>query len=166
VAPRLGRVRLLLHRRDHKRAIEELEETRKLAPRDARVFHYLGESYQQQEDHKQAISYFRTALEYDSQQAETHYRLGKSYLEQSKEREAASFLTDATTRARRQGGPAPKWLEDAYYELGYVQRSQSKRRQAIDAWKAYLELVPAERQKENEVIEVKRLLMSLEAQTR
>jgi tetratricopeptide (TPR) repeat protein len=166
VAPRLGRARLLLLRRDFSRAIEELEETRKLAPRNASVFHYLGESYQQQEDHKQAISYFRTALEYDSQRAETHYRMGKSHLELSKEREAASFLSDATALARRPGVPTPKWLEDAYYELGYVQRSLSKRRQAIDAWKAYLELVPADRQKQNEVVEVKRLLMSLEAQTR
>jgi tetratricopeptide (TPR) repeat protein len=166
VAPRLGRARLLLLRRDFPRAIEELEETRKLAPRNASVFHYLGESYQQQEDHKQAISYFRTALEYDGQRAETHYRMGKSHLELSKEREAASFLSDATALARRQGASTPKWLEDAYYELGYVQRSLSQRRQAIDAWKAYLELVPADRQKQNEVVEVKRLLMSLQAQTR
>lgn len=92
--------------------------------------------------------------------------MGKSYLELSKEREAASFLSDATALARRQGTPTPKWLEDAYYELGYVQRSLSKRRQAIDAWKAYLELIPADRQKQSEVGEVKRLLMSLEAQTR
>jgi tetratricopeptide (TPR) repeat protein len=164
VAPRIGRARLLLLRRDFKRAIEELEETRKLAPQNASVFHYLGEAYQQQEDHKQAVSYFRTALQYDRQRAETHYRMGKSYIELNKERDAAGFLTDATALARRQGGPTPKWLEDAYYELGYVQRSLSKRGQAIEAWKAYLELVPPEKQKQNEVVEVKRLLMSLEAQ--
>jgi tetratricopeptide (TPR) repeat protein len=166
LAPQLGRIRLLLVRRDFPRAIEELTKLRETSPRNASVYHYLGESYRQQEDYEQAASYFRTALEYDDSRADAHYGLGKTFLELSKDRDAARALDQATTLARRQGGPPPKWLEDGYYELGYVQRSQSKRREAIQAWKSYLDLIPAERSKERKVIEVRRLLMSLEAQTR
>jgi tetratricopeptide (TPR) repeat protein len=166
IAPRLGRARLLIARRDYPRAMEELTALRALAPKNARIYHYLGEAYQRQEDHKEASSYLRTALEYDGNQPDTHYLLGKTYLELDKERDAARAFDTATTLARRQGGSPPKWLEDAYYELGYVQRGLSKRREAIQAWKAYLELVPEARQKQREVIEVQRLLMSLEAQTR
>jgi tetratricopeptide (TPR) repeat protein len=166
LAPQLGRIRLLLIRRDFARALEELTKLRETAPRNAAVYHYLGESYRLQEEHDKAASYYRTALEYDDNRADTHYGLGKTYLELSKDRDAARAFDRATTLARRQAGRPAKWLEDAYYELGYVQRAQSKRREAIQAWKAYLELIPAERAKEREVVEVKRLLMSLEAQTR
>jgi tetratricopeptide (TPR) repeat protein len=166
LAPQLGRIRLLLVRRDFTRALEELNKLREAAPRNASVYHYLGESYRLQEEHDKAASHYRTALEYDDNRAETHYGLGKTYLELSKDRDAARALDRATSLARRQAGRPPKWLEDAYYELGYVQRSQSKRREAIQAWKSYLELIPPERAKESKVVEVKRLLMSLEAQTR
>jgi tetratricopeptide (TPR) repeat protein len=166
LAPQLGRIRLLLQRRDAPRALEELTKLRETAPRNASVYHYLGESYRLQEDHERAVSHYRTALEYDDNRAETHYGLGKSYLELGKDRDAARALDRATSLARRQTGLRHKWLEDGYYELGYVQRGQSQRREAIQAWKAYLELIPAEREKEREVVEVKRLLMSLEAQTR
>jgi tetratricopeptide (TPR) repeat protein len=166
LAPQLGRIRLLLIRRDTTRAVEELTALRETAPRNASVYHYLGESYRLQDDHKQAETYYRTALQYADNRAETHYGLGKSYLELGKERDAANALGRATSLARRQAGAAPKWLEDGYYELGYVQRSQSKRREAIQAWKSYLELIPKEREQERKVNEVKRLLMSLEAQTR
>jgi tetratricopeptide (TPR) repeat protein len=166
LAPQLGRIRLLLVRRDVTRAIEELNKLRETAPRNASVYHYLGESYRQQEDHDKAASYFRTALQYDDNRADTHYGLGKTFLELDKDRDAARALDRATALARRQAGRQAKWLEDAYYELGYVQRGQSKRREAIQAWKSYLELIPAERAREREVVEVKRLLMSLEAQTR
>ncbi|HWN71114.1 MAG TPA: tetratricopeptide repeat protein, partial [Haliangium sp.] len=166
LAPQLGRIRLLLLRRDFTRATEELTALLKTAPKNAAVYHYLGESYRQQEEHDKAASHFRQALEYDDNRADAYYGLGKSYLELSKDGDAARALDKATTLARRQAGPQPKWLEDAYYELGYVQRSQSKRREAIQAWKSYLELIPEERAKERKVVEVKRLLMSLEAQTR
>ena len=165
LAPQLGRIRLLLLRRDFTRATEELNALLKTAPKNAAVHHYLGESYRQQEEHDKAASHYRDALEYDENRADTHYGLGKSYLELSKDSDAARSLDRATSLARRQV-PPPKWLEDAYYELGYVQRSQSKRREAIQAWKSYLELIPEERAKERKVVEVKRLLMSLEAQTR
>ncbi|ACY19336.1 tetratricopeptide repeat protein [Haliangium ochraceum] len=165
IAPRLGRARLLIARRDFQRATEELEDLRKIAPNEASVFHYLGESLQAQEKHKEAISYFRTALGIDGRRAETHYRLGKSYIERGDERDAASEFTTATQIARNSATP-PSWLVDAYYELGYVQRALSRRGEAVRAWDAYLELVPEAEQNETKVKEVKRLLMGLKAQLR
>lgn len=162
LAPRLGQANLLIQHREFQKALELLANARKLDAKDPLVHFYLGVCYQAQGDDKRAAESLRTSLRYDSRHAEAHYRIGRSYFELSELSDAAAALDRATDLAK---GDEP-WLPRAYLDLGYVQRSRSKRREAIRAWQKYLTHVPEDQDNSAETKEVKRLLMGLREQSR
>jgi tetratricopeptide (TPR) repeat protein len=156
LAPRLGRGRVRLLRREFSLAVAELEAARKVAPQSAPVLRDLGRSHLQMRDMARALPLLEQAAALDGRDPETQYALGDLYYGMERAALAAQHLARAVELA---GADVP-WRAEAYRLLGYADRAAGDRRGAIAAWHRYLEL---ERKPGPERGDVERLLMRLEA---
>jgi tetratricopeptide (TPR) repeat protein len=156
LAPRLGRGRVRLARREYSLAVGELELALKVAPNDAAVMRDLGRAYFAMRDLRQAVPMLERSVALDARNAETHYALGIVYHEVGRAGEAAKHLSAAVELAP----PDAAWRGNAFRQLGYAERANHNRNGAISAWRRYLGI---ERREGAERREVQRMLMRLEA---
>src|SRR5690606_35760975 len=79
LAPRLGRARVRLVRREYALAISELEAARTLAPDSAAVLRGLGQAHLIMREVGKAVPLLERATRLDPDDAEAHYFLGSAY---------------------------------------------------------------------------------------
>ena len=156
LAPRLGRGRVRLARREYSQAVGELELALKVAPNDARVLRDLGRAYLAMRDLRQAVPMLERSVSLDPKNAEAHYALGNVYYEAGRAALSAKHLSISVELA----APDAVWRVDAFRLLGYAQRAARNRNGAISAWRRYLAI---ERAGGVERRDVQRMLMRLEA---
>ena len=154
--PLIGEARVLIQIKSYDKARTALEKVLERWPRNPDAFHHLGVIERRNNELKKAVDYFERALRYDRERADSYHELGQAYFDLDKQRRAAKALTLATRLAK----PDTPWLTQAYLNLGYAEYSRSNRRQAIDAWEAYLARNPSSQAQVNEV---KKLLLRLKA---
>jgi tetratricopeptide (TPR) repeat protein len=156
LAPRLGRGRVRLVRREFALAVTELLEAQKIAPDSAPVLRDLGRAYVEMRDTARGVPLLERAVQLDDSDATAHYELGKIYYEQERSRLAATHLSKAVELATE----STSWRAEGFRRLGYAQRASGNRSGAISAWRRYLTIDridgPARRDTE-------RMLMRLEA---
>ena len=156
LAPRLGRGRVRLVRREFALAVAELLEAQKIAPDSAPVLRDLGRAYVEMRDTARGVPLLERAVQLDGSDATAHYELGKIYYEQERSRVAAIHLSKAVELATE----STPWRAEGFRRLGYAERASGNRSGAISAWRRYLTIDridgPARRDTE-------RMLMRLEA---
>ncbi len=103
----LGRVLLVLHRRDE--AITEFEEALKLSPGDATAAKQLAWLYLEDKQYAKAEAQFRTLLQTSPKDADLHHGLGSALLQQHKFEDSEQALIAAVQLKPN--------LADAYGEL-------------------------------------------------
>ncbi len=84
LAPRLGRGRIRLARREYTLAVTELLDAQKLAPDSAAVMRDLGRSYLAMRDQARGVPLLERAIQLDDRDATAHYELGNVYYEQDR----------------------------------------------------------------------------------
>jgi tetratricopeptide (TPR) repeat protein len=154
--PLIGAFRVHFARRAHKEALAELTRALALAPDDPLVHAGIGDCHLAMGNNRDAVRSLTLAARLDGNRASVHYSLGRAYYELDKPRDAAGALGAAVRLAR---GKEP-WLTEAYRLLGYAERTRGGRAAAISAWREYLARAP---EQSAEVMDVKRLLLRLEA---
>ena len=89
--------------------------------------------------------------------AEAYQRLGKVYRDENNGPKAAETFAIATRLAeeetKKSGHAAPKWLQDAYYDLGQIELNLNDLDKARDAWDKYVGTNPTPSQKLDRVNE-------------
>ena len=156
LAPRLGRARVRLLRREYALAIDELRAAQELDPNGASVMRDLGRAYLAMRDVKSAVPLLERAARAAPNDAETHFALGQAYFDMDRARDAAAHLG----RAVQLGGESDPWRAEAYRMLGYAARSARNDRAAVSAFRTYLELDQKDSAHRRDV---QRLLLRLEA---
>ena len=156
MAPRLGRARIRLVRREYALAIDELKAAQELDPHAASVLRDLGRAYLAMRDVKSAVPLLERATHAAPSDPEAHYSLGLAYFDLDRARDAAGHLG----RAVQLGAEDATWRADAYRMLGYAARSAGNDRGALDAWRRYLELDQKDSAQRRDV---QRLVLRLEA---
>jgi tetratricopeptide (TPR) repeat protein len=156
LAPRLGRARVRLARREYALAVQELTAALKIAPDSAIVHRDIGRAYVAMHDLPHALQALERAVALDERDADTHFLLGDVYHENDRRGQAVKHLARAIELVP-EGAP---WRAEAYRLLGYSQRAAGNRAGAIAAWRHYLAI---ERTDNAERREVQRMLMRLEA---
>ncbi len=132
--PRIGLARVHLARGDFKLALEPLLQAREIEPNDPEIHFLLGRAYRSLIQNDLAITSFSTAINLKPTLAEAHYHRGLALLDVDRAKEATTSFDAAVTHA--QGDE--KWLDDAYYQLGYSARIASDCPTALKAWEQYL----------------------------
>ena len=157
LAPRLGRGRVRLVRREYALAVTELLEAQKIAPDSAEVLRDLGRSYLAMRDLAHGVPLLEQSAQLDADDATTHYALGRVYHDDLDRTRAAAVHLSRAVELATDDTP---WRAEAFRLLGYVQRAAGNRNAAISAWRRYLAIErkdgPARRDTE-------RMLMRLEA---
>jgi tetratricopeptide (TPR) repeat protein len=156
LAPRLGRARVRLLRREYSLAIDELKAAQELDPHGASVLRDLGRAYLAMHDGKTAVPLLEKASHIAPEDPETHFSLGQAYFDMDRARDAAMHFGRAVALAR----PETPWRAEAYRMLGYSSRSAGNNRGALDAWRRYLELDQKDSASRRDV---QRLMLRLEA---
>ena len=156
LAPRLGRGRVRLARREYTLAVAELEAAMKSAPDDPGVVGDLGRAYVAMRDLAHAVPLLERAAKLDASDASIQYTLGEVYYEMDRPRVAAQYLSRAVDLA----GDEATWRAEAFRQLGYAQRAAHNRSGAISAWRRYLAI---ERKDGPVRRDVERMLMRMEA---
>jgi tetratricopeptide (TPR) repeat protein len=156
LAPRLGRGRIRLLRREYALAVTELSDAQKLAPDSAPLLRDLGRAYLEMRDTARGIPLLERAIQLDGGDATAHYALGRIYYEQERARLAAAHLSKAVELAAED----MPWRAEGFRALGYAQRAAGNRSAAISAWRRYLTI---ERTDGPERRDTERMLMRLEA---
>lgn len=156
LAPRLGRARIRLLRREYSLAIDELKAAQELDPHGASVMRDLGRAYLAMHDSKTAVPLLEKASHIAPDDPETHFSLGQAYFDMDRSRDAAMHFGRAVALAR----PEMPWRAEAYRMLGYASRSAGNNRGALDAWRRYLELDQKDSASRRDV---QRLMLRLEA---
>jgi predicted Zn finger-like uncharacterized protein len=156
MAPRLGRARIRLLRREYALAIDELKAAQELDPHAASVMRDLGRAYLAMRDVKTAVPLLERATHAAPEDPEAHFTLGQAYFDLDRARDAAAHLGRAV-QLGKEGAP---WRAEAYRMLGYASRSANNNRGALDAWRRYLELDQRDSAQRRDV---QRLILRLEA---
>ena len=156
MAPRLGRARIRLLRREYALAIDELKAAQELDPQAASVMRDLGRAYLAMRDVKTAVPLLERATHAAPEDPEAHFTLGQAYFDLDRARDAAAHLGRAV-QLGKEGAP---WRAEAYRMLGYASRSANNNRGALDAWRRYLELDQRDSAQRRDV---QRLVLRLEA---
>jgi predicted Zn finger-like uncharacterized protein len=156
MAPRLGRARIRLLRREYALAIDELKAAQELDANAATVLRDLGRAYLAMRDVKTAVPLLERSLQAAAGDPEAHFLLGQAYFDLDRAREAAGQLA----RAVQLGKEDATWRAEAYRMLGYASRSANNNRAALDAWRRYLELDQKDSAQRRDV---QRLILRLEA---
>jgi tetratricopeptide (TPR) repeat protein len=114
-----------------------------MAPDRSHLHFLLGDSLLELGRQKQAIDALKRVGS-DAEPAvlaEASYRLGRAYYDLDQGGAAAAALARATRTAQRLEGEVA-WLAEAYRLEGYAHKAAGNRRQAVAAWKAYLDMTP------------------------
>jgi tetratricopeptide (TPR) repeat protein len=156
LAPRLGRGRVRLQRREYTQAVGELEAALKVAPDSAEVLRDLGRSHLAMLATDRAVPLLERAASLDSRDPLTHYELGRAYFELERAGAAAGHLARAVELVPES---AP-WRGEAFRLLGFAQRAAGNHSGAISAFRRYLAI---ERTDGPERRDAERMLMRLEA---
>ena len=156
LAPRLGRGRVRLARREFAVAVSELEAAQKVAPASAEVMRDLGRAHLAMRDIAHAVPLLERAAAMNERDPETHFALGTVYYEADRSRAAVQHLSRAVDLAPEN---AP-WRAEAFRKLGWSQRAIHNRAGAISAWRRYLAI---DRVDGPERRDTERMLMRLEA---
>ncbi|HUQ03046.1 MAG TPA: tetratricopeptide repeat protein [Kofleriaceae bacterium] len=145
--PRLGRGRLHLARLEHAKAVEACQEALALAPNEPSIPYCIGMGYAGVNDKPKAVEWLTRAVR-AKPLADAYYELGKIYVDfGGHESQAAAALTRATelgVKQERDTGVNVPWLTQAYYTLGDVSGTLSRRREQCKAYKAFLERNPTD----------------------
>jgi tetratricopeptide (TPR) repeat protein len=145
--PRLGRGRLHLARLEHAKAVEACQEALALAPNEPSIPYCVGMGYAGLKNNAKAVEWLSRAVR-ARPMADAYYELGTIYIDKGgRESEAANALTRATelgVKQEREIGTNVPWLTQAYYLLGDVSGSLSRRREECRAYKAFLERRPSD----------------------
>jgi tetratricopeptide (TPR) repeat protein len=157
LAPRLGRARVRLLRREYALAIDELKAAQELDPHGAAVLRDMGRAYLAMHDGKNAVPLLETAVHTAPDDAEAHFALGQAYFDMDRSRDAAAQLGRAVQLAPE----TAVWRAEGYRMLGYASRSAGNNRGAAEAWRRYLELDTKDSASRRDV---QRLMLRLQAQ--
>jgi len=167
--PRYGVIRVRMKNQSFALALQELELLDKLRPRDAWVWRKMGESYLALQKFPKAIAAFSLAVAYGDRDPLTSYRLGRAYFDDDRVGESTRALERATAlievkrkeaHARGSSYSEPKWTVEVYKLLGHAHRIRGNKRQAVKAWRQYLQRNPGN---QAEVRDIKKLLKRLGA---
>jgi tetratricopeptide (TPR) repeat protein len=156
LAPRLGRGRVRLARREFGVAVSELEAAQKVAPNSSEVMRDLGRAHLAMRDVTHAVPLLERAVAMNEHDPETHYALGTVYYDIDRTAAAAQHLG----RAVELSSDDVPWRGEAFRLLGWAQRASHNRAGAISAWRRYLAI---ERKDGPERRDTQRMLMRLEA---
>jgi tetratricopeptide (TPR) repeat protein len=153
LASQMGRGRLHTARGEYDRALESFEAARAIAPDTVGIAYGEGIAYQQLGNKPKAIEWLTRAVQ-QQKLADAYYRLALLYLDANNAGAAAGAYTSATEIAladERTGKPAPKWLTEAFWQLGQLDETTGNERGACAAYDHYLERNPADTIKVREV---------------
>jgi tetratricopeptide (TPR) repeat protein len=131
----LGKALTTLSRYDE--AISTFNKLRKLL-RKTRwdlMYHFLGDVYKKSGDFNNAECFFKRAIEINSDSSMHYVFLGGLYAEQGRFDKAEYLLEKATSFQEDD-------LDEAYYNLGVVQKAQERYDEAIESLKKALEIDP------------------------
>jgi len=156
LAPRLGRGRVRLLRREYTLAVVELTAAQKVAPDSPEVLRDLGRAYVAMSDLRQGVPLLEQAAALDGRDPVTQHALGSAYYGLGRAAQSAQHLSRAVELA----APDAPWRADAFQQLGYAERAAGNRAGAIGAWRRYLAI---ERTDGPQRRDVQRLLMRLES---
>jgi tetratricopeptide (TPR) repeat protein len=124
-----------------KDALKDAMRALELNPRRVEAQALVAECYDELRQLTQAVTAYQMALSASPNRGEWWYKLGRVYLDQGTR--GAGF--DALERAIKLGDaidPPPYWLADSYRLVGDVARAANNRKNAVTAYKRYLELAP------------------------
>src|SRR5262249_15440465 len=105
-----------------------------IEPNDPEVHFGLGRAYRGLQQNELAIDSFGTAVRLKPGMAEAHYLRGLCLIDLDRAKEAAVSFQGAVTHATGD----EKWLDSAYYQLGYSARIAGDNATALKAWEQYL----------------------------
>ena len=135
LAPRLGRGRVRLLRREYTLAVVELTAAQKVAPENPEVLRDLGRAYIAMGDVRQGVPLLEQAAALAPRDPLTHWTLGDTYFETERAQLAIQHLGRAVELAPEKAD----WVPEAYRVLGYAHRAVNNKAGAIAAWKQYLQ---------------------------
>jgi tetratricopeptide (TPR) repeat protein len=138
LAPRMGRARIHLLRREWSAALPELHEAALLEAENAEIYLRMGDCYYELDDKDAATLAYKQAVTRNSGWAEAYFKLGRIYYDKDKGSDTIDNLSRAVTLAP----PGSAWLTDAYRMLGYRYRASRKPGDSCAAFRKYLSLAP------------------------
>ncbi|RMH45006.1 MAG: tetratricopeptide repeat protein, partial [Deltaproteobacteria bacterium] len=156
LAPRVGRVRIHVSRRQYQEALDEANAALAIAPDDPDLHFYRGESLYEMGRARDAVDAYKRAVGGRPDFAYAYYRMGKAYVDLDKPRDAVAALAKATRLAE---GSEAAWLADAHYYLATAARTAGDRGTAIRAFRAFLDMSPDDARARD----ARKLLLRLEA---
>jgi protein O-GlcNAc transferase len=137
------RGRILLRRGDFETAVKELTAATTTLPASADAHLLLGQAEDRLGHAARAEAAWKTAVRLMPTMVETRYRLGRLLMDRSQAQSALQHLRAATERVATVV-PAPSWLGDLYFQLGFAEFRQGSRDRALAAFRRYLEIAPAD----------------------
>lgn len=155
-AAHVEKARLLLRKGETDRAVGDLKEAIRLAPKLAEAHLLLGQAYDRAGQHDQAAAAWREAIKADPELSEALFALGRLEMDRGHAAVALELLRRASARAPEK----VTWLPELYFQLGYAERTAGSRPNARAAFTKYLALAaddaPARPEIERELRELAR----------
>lgn len=120
----------------------DLEAAIRLRPNRFDALHELGRVFEEMRNLPESVRYFSLAVQASDANGEWHYDLGRVHLDSGNREAAAGSLSRATLLGEAID-PRPAWLADAHRIYADALRLGGQRASAIEHYRRYLELAPA-----------------------
>ncbi|MCC7537969.1 MAG: zinc-ribbon domain-containing protein [Deltaproteobacteria bacterium] len=120
----------------------DLEAAIRLRPNRFDALHELGKVFEEMRNLPEAVRYYALAVQASDANGEWHYDLGRVHLDSGDRASASGSLARATLLGEALD-PRPAWVADAHRLYGDTQRLGGQRASAIEHYRRYLELAPA-----------------------
>ncbi|MBI4510477.1 MAG: zinc-ribbon domain-containing protein [Deltaproteobacteria bacterium] len=142
VAPRLGRARIYMLRREWSLALPEFQTAIKIEPELAEGHLGVGECLVQlgasSKERGKAIPFLVKATELNPKLPAAYFLLGQVYYDDDKR----SHTIESLKRFVEVAGEKDENLPNAYRMLGYTYKANGKKGEACDVFKKYMEVAP------------------------
>ncbi len=110
-------------------------------PRRADIPFFMGWALYDLGQENAALSAFRTAAAKDPTMGQAHYRIALILYDRRQMGSAIPTFKRAVKNYKIvKDVQSPPWFEDSYLQLGFVYQKQNNRKQAIEAYKKYLDV--------------------------
>ncbi len=138
-----------------KDALKDATRALELNPKRVEAHALMAECYDELRQLPQAVTAYQTALAGNPERGDWWYKLGRVYTDQGT-RGAGFEALDKAIKLGNAIDPPPYWLADAYRLVGDLARASQNRKDAVTAYKRYLELAPQGALDRGEVLRVLR----------
>jgi tetratricopeptide (TPR) repeat protein len=143
----IGRARIMVRMGATKDALAELGELAKNPKLRAQALLLQGDCYADQQQKDKSRHAYEDAVKAEPNSGEAAFKLGRAYLDAGKRKPGADMLEKAT----RLGGDRATWAAEAWLLIGDARREGRENAAAVQAYKKYLALAPADARARDEV---------------